>query len=90
LSGSREVRGNRLSDSYALLNTLNAKLNPICHLLALLGAHHILHVGRIRVKDVVHQFVLSFRISWAVWMKLDNYGFRETPKNESQTSFPKE
>jgi hypothetical protein len=28
----------------------NAKLNPICHLLALLGAHHILHVSRIRVK----------------------------------------
>jgi hypothetical protein len=28
---------------------LNAKLNPICHLLALLGAHHILHVSRIRV-----------------------------------------
>ena len=33
----------------ALLNPLNAKLNPVCHLLALLGAHHILHVGRIRV-----------------------------------------
>ena len=31
-------------------NTLNAELNPICHLLALLGAHHILHVSRIRVK----------------------------------------
>ena len=31
------------------LNTLNAKLNPICHLLALVGAHHILHVSRIRV-----------------------------------------
>ena len=31
-------------------NLLNAKLNPICHLLALLGAHHILHVSRIRVK----------------------------------------
>jgi len=29
---------------------LNAELNPICHLLALLGAHHILHVIRIRVK----------------------------------------
>jgi len=28
---------------------LNAELNPICHLLALLGAHHILHIGRIRV-----------------------------------------
>jgi len=33
-----------------LLNPLNAKLNPICHLLALLGAHHILHISRIRVK----------------------------------------
>jgi hypothetical protein len=29
---------------------LNAELNPIFHLLALLGAHHILHVSRIRVK----------------------------------------
>jgi hypothetical protein len=27
----------------------NAELNPICHLLALLGAHLILHVSRIRV-----------------------------------------
>jgi len=33
-----------------VLNPLNAKLNPICHLLALLGAHPILHVSRIRVK----------------------------------------
>jgi len=32
-------------------NPLNAELNPICHLLALLGAHHILHVSRIRVKN---------------------------------------
>jgi uncharacterized membrane protein len=31
-------------------NTLNAQLSPICHLLALLGAHHILHVSRIWVK----------------------------------------
>jgi len=30
-------------------NPLNAKLNPICHLLALLGAHPILHVSRVRV-----------------------------------------
>jgi len=30
-------------------NPLNAELNPICHLLALLGAHHILHVSRVRV-----------------------------------------
>ena len=34
-----------------IINTLNAELNPICHLLALLEAHHILHVSRIRVKQ---------------------------------------
>jgi hypothetical protein len=33
------------------VNTLNSELNPISHLLALLGAHPILHVGRIRVND---------------------------------------
>jgi len=32
-----------------MINPLTAELNPICHLLALLGAHHILHVSRIRV-----------------------------------------
>jgi hypothetical protein len=35
----------------ACINTLNAELNPVCHLLTLLGAHHIFHVGRIRVKE---------------------------------------
>jgi len=34
------------------INPLNANLNPICHLLALLGAHHILRVSRIRVKSI--------------------------------------
>jgi len=33
-----------------LLNPLKPELNPICYLLALLGAHHFLHVSRIRVK----------------------------------------
>ena len=32
------------------MNPLDAESNPICHLLALLGAHHILHVSRVRVK----------------------------------------
>jgi len=32
------------------INPLNAELNPICHLLALLGARHILHVSVLRVK----------------------------------------
>jgi hypothetical protein len=33
------------------INPLNDELNPICYLLALLGAHHFLHVSRIRVKS---------------------------------------
>jgi hypothetical protein len=32
------------------INPLNAKLNPICHFLALVGAHPIFHVSRIKVK----------------------------------------
>jgi len=32
------------------INPLNANINLICHLLALLGAHRILHFSRIRVK----------------------------------------
>jgi len=31
---------------YIEINPLNAKLNPICPLLALIGAHHILHISR--------------------------------------------
>jgi hypothetical protein len=32
------------------LNPLNAELNPICHLLPLLGAHHILHISGKRLR----------------------------------------
>jgi transposase len=32
-----------------IINPLNSELNPVCHLLALLGAHLIFHVSRIRV-----------------------------------------
>jgi hypothetical protein len=42
-----------------IINPLNAELNPICHLLALLGAHHILHVSRIRVN-----YIKAQRLSW--------------------------
>ena len=35
-----------------VINTLNPELNPICYLLALLGAHYFLHVSRIRVKSL--------------------------------------
>ena len=34
----------------SLFNPLNAELNPIRHLLALVGARHFVHVSRIRVK----------------------------------------
>jgi hypothetical protein len=34
-----------------MINPLNAELNSICHLLALLGANHIFHVSMIRDKD---------------------------------------
>jgi hypothetical protein len=35
-----------------ITNPLNAQLNPICRLLALLGAHHIFHVSGLRVKKI--------------------------------------
>jgi len=35
-----------------IINPLNAELNPIRYLLALLGAHHFLHISRIRVNII--------------------------------------
>ena len=37
---------------HVFVNPLNAELNLICYLLALLGAHHFLHVSGIRVKSL--------------------------------------
>jgi hypothetical protein len=34
------------------VNPSNTELNPICHLLALLEAHHILHFTRIRANKI--------------------------------------
>ena len=42
------------------LNPLNPELNPICYLLALLGAHHFLHVSRIRVKLFTLRQLMSY------------------------------
>jgi hypothetical protein len=41
-------------------NTLNAELNPICHLLALLGVHHFLYVSMIRVKSLTLRLLMSY------------------------------
>jgi hypothetical protein len=40
-----------------MINPLKAELNPIRYLLALLGAHLILHVSRIRVKTYLRTFL---------------------------------
>jgi hypothetical protein len=41
---------------------LNAEVNPTCHLLALLGAHHILNVSRIRVKAPLSRECYHLRV----------------------------
>jgi len=44
----------------AYINPLNPELNPICYFLALLGAHHFLHVSRIRVKLLTFMRLMSY------------------------------
>jgi len=41
-------------------NPLNPELNPICYLLALLGAHHFLHLSRIRIKLLTFRLLISY------------------------------
>ena len=41
-------------------NPLNPELNPICYLLALLGALHFLHVSRIMVKLLTFRRLMSY------------------------------
>jgi len=42
------------------INPLNAELNSICSLLALLGAQHFFHVSRIRVKSLTLRQLMSY------------------------------
>ena len=48
------------SSSHSEVTPSNAELNPICHLLALLGAHHIFHVNGLRVKVKGKTFSTDF------------------------------
>ena len=41
-------------------NPLNPELNPICYLLALLGAHRFLHVRGLRVKSLTIRLLMSY------------------------------
>ena len=45
---------------FGLVNPLNSELNPICYLLALLGAHHFPYVRRIRVKLLTFRLLMSY------------------------------
>ena len=47
-------------DTNKSVNPLNPELNPICYLLALLGAHHFLHVSRISVKLLTFRRLMSY------------------------------
>jgi len=49
-----------ISNFRRVLNPLNPEWNPICYLLALLGAHHLLHVSRIRVKLLTLRRLMSY------------------------------
>ena len=49
---------NNKFDSH-FLNPLNAELNPVCYLLALL-AHHFLHVSSVRVKSLTLRLLMSY------------------------------
>jgi hypothetical protein len=46
---SRKTKAEMVGPGGGGFNPLNVELNPICHLLALLGAHPNLHISRIRV-----------------------------------------
>ena len=48
-----------------LFNPLKPELNPVCYLLALLGAHHFLHVSRIRVKSLTFRRLMSYIYIWS-------------------------
>jgi len=48
-----------VSEEY--VNSLKPELNPICYLLALLGAHHFLHLSSIRVKLLTFRLLMSYK-----------------------------
>ena len=49
-----------ISTIWRNINPLKPELNPICYLLALLGAHHFLHFSRIRVKLLTFRRLMSY------------------------------
>jgi len=64
-------------------NPLNAELNPICQQLALIGAHHILHVSRIRVNLKLRNKNAT-RVTFLVKFKRKQLriSYRESPQSK--------
>ena len=60
------------------VNTLNPELNPICYLLALLEAHHFLHVSRIRVRLLTFGLLMSYIYGAPILDVLDHTQRRST------------
>jgi len=54
------LRGIDQNHQQSVFNPLKPELNPICYLLALLGAHHFLHISRIRVKLLTFRLLMSY------------------------------
>ena len=56
----------------SFINPLNAELNPIRHLLALVGARHIVHISRIRVNTTTrahhHSFMSHINLVYASYL----------------------
>ena len=72
-----------------IINPLNHELNPVCYLLALLGAHHFLHVSRIRVK--LREFKKNGKPEWkyTVYQKLCQWVYvtNQFPPINTYTSY---
>jgi hypothetical protein len=60
--------------SYICLKSLNAELNPICHLLALLEGHHIFHVSGLRVNSL-HLCMSNSADTFSVTLSLHFHDF---------------
>ena len=81
------------------INPLNAELNPVRHLLAVVGAHHIVHVSRLRVKldrycgilvsDALIQVHGYCNIRWIVCPTSECWNSEYTVRKKAATSSSK-
>ena len=70
------------------INTLNAELNPICHLLALLGDHHILHVSIIRVKCNLLALLVAHHIPHISRLRVNRVLYQAIRRNYEKWLLP--